>query len=287
MNPAAKAIMLNEKPGLDIAIVNWNSADQLRACLQSIEQADTCHFDVPKIIVDDIASADDSMTNLPFSLPLANITNELNRGFGTACNQGAVGICGIQLDDGSGQVAPSCAGFPSSARFILQGIGLSRLIPRAGLFILDWDHCDTRCLDHVIGAFRVIQRSLFTSLGGFTQRFFVYNEDLDLSYRVKTLAWPTLFLSGATAFHAGGGTSDQIKVARLFYSLRSRVQYAFKRFSIAGAVCVLLAALSGELLARCSIALVRKSISSFFETFCAYRMLIQGLPRWLFSDKIR
>ena len=323
LNLSIPSTIFKKEPNLDIVIVNWNSAHQLRDCLKSIEQAGIRQFVLSSVVIVDNGSTDDSMANLPVSLPIVTIANKSNRGFGAACNQGAAagsgnyilllnpdtrlypdslnkvmsllstegaasfGICGIQLVDRSGQVARSCSRFPSAARFVLQSTGLDRLIPKAGLFMTEWDHSDTRSVDHVIGAFLIIRRSLFTSLGGFDERFFVYFEDLDLSYRAKGLGWSTLYFSGATAFHAGGGTSDQVKASRLFYSLRSRIQYAFKHFSVIGASCVLLSVISAELLARCSLALIRGSISSFFETLSAYRMLVQWLPRWLLSGKLR
>ena len=320
---AAGATTPIESPSLDIVIVNWNSANQLRECLHSIAQADTQHFVLSSVIVVDNSSTDTSMSHLPTTLPLVTLTNNSNRGFGAACNQGAAagtgkfilllnpdtllfadsldnvmsfldkqvvasaGICGIQLVDRSGQVARSCARFPSAARFVLQGSGLDRLFPQAGHFMGDWDHRDTRTVDQVIGAFLLIRRSLFTKLGGFDERFFVYYEDLDLSYRAKALGGPTVYFSGATAFHAGGGTSDQIKATRLFYLLRSRIQYSFKHFHVVGAAGVLLSTFSVELLARCLHALFRRSLRSFVETISAYSMLIQWLPGWLVNGNLR
>ena len=312
-----------EKPKLDVVIVNWNSANQLGECLRSIEASQHRCLTLSSVIVIDNASTDDSMNGLPASLPLVTIVNRSNRGFGAACNQGAaasnadfilflnpdtrlcadsldkvmsflsteagdtVGICGIKLVDRFGQVARCCARFPSATRFMMHGLGMGRLIPKAGLFMTDWNHADTRYVDHVIGAFLIIRRSLFESLAGFDERFFVYYEDLDLSYRAKALGWPTLYFSGATAFHAGGGTSDQIKATRLFYAWRSRIQYAFKHFSILGAACVLLSILSAELLARCTFALIRRSMSTFIETLSAYLMLLRWLPQWLSCGNIR
>jgi GT2 family glycosyltransferase len=143
-------------PTLNIVIVNWNSGDQLRGCLQSIRDA-TCHnFTLQQVIVVDNASTDGSMDALDKSdLPLTTIRNPENVGFGAACNQGAghsdadyvlflnpdmrlfetsldkpvgfmeqedngrVGICGIQLVDDDTRISKTCARFPTFSRLIL------------------------------------------------------------------------------------------------------------------------------------------------------------------------
>jgi GT2 family glycosyltransferase len=85
-------------------------------------------------------------------------------------------------------------------------------------------------VDHVIGAFFCVRRELFEDLGGFDERFFVYLEDLDFSLRARKTGRTAYYLADAAAFHKGGGTSEQVKAHRLFYSLRSRLLYAFKHF---------------------------------------------------------
>jgi GT2 family glycosyltransferase len=144
----------------------------------------------------------------------------------------------------------------------------------------EWDHKQTRPVDHVIGAFFLVRRELFEALEGFDERFFVYLEDLDFSYRAYQSGWRSVYLGDVQAFHAGGGTSNQIKARRLFYSLRSRLLYSFKHFSWIGASAVLIATLLVEPLSRSVLALLRRSWPGLKETWAAYGMLWQWLPRW-------
>lgn len=304
-----------------IIIVNWNAGKQLVDVVSSISHHH--HGLVLSVIIVDNASSDDSLDqvealkNLPFQLQI--FRNADNRGFGSACNQGAalataeyllflnpdtklfknslsvslafmqnnlnqnVGIVGIQLVDEYNNISRSCARFPSAAGFTAHAIGLDRLLPELGHFMAEWDHSTMRYVDHVIGAFFLVRHELFEVLNGFDEQFFVYLEDLDFSYRAHQAGWKSIYLTEAQAFHAGGGTSNQVKARRLFYSLRSRLLYARKHFSLAGLFFVLLATLLIEPLSRLLLALARRSWSGFKETCSAYVMLWRWLPQLLFK----
>lgn len=300
---------------LSIVIVNWNAGHQLRDCISSIRDL---HGDVhTRIVVVDNASSDDSLNGIEFlGIPVTIIRNESNFGFAAACNQGAaiattpyllflnpdtrlyensldtplsfmanpenakIGICGIQLINESGQVDRSCARFPTPLVFLLQSVGLNKLpgLRRFSLHRTDWDHATTRTVDHVIGAFFLVRRSLFEQLQGFDERFFVYLEDLDFSRRAHLNGWQSVYLTRAQAFHAGGGTSKQVKAARLFYSIRSRLLYGFKHFSPAAAWAVLAVTILLEPISRIVFSVVRANWRDAFYTLQGYRMLLQALP---------
>lgn len=310
---------------LSIIIVNWNAGSQLAEVVSSIGKYH--HGLVSSVIIVDNASTDDSldwietMQDLPFN-PLI-IRNSENCGFGKACNLGAqhaksdyflflnpdaalyadtlpralafmqdpansrVGICGVQLLDEAGHVSRSCARFPSAVGFVAHAVGLDRFFPRLGHFMSEWDHAQTRQVDQVIGAFFWVRRNLFDVLHGFDERFFVYFEEVDFSYRARQAGWRSVYLADAQAFHAGGGTSNQVKARRLFYSLRSRLLYAFKHFSWMGAFAVLLATLLVEPLSRSALALMRRSWAVLKETWAAYGMLWRWLPQWVFKGDTR
>lgn len=255
---------------LAIVIVNWNSGTQLSECISSIDDAAallSIEQRLAEVVVVDNGSSDGSARDLQLeSCTLRVINNNLNLGFAAACNQGArgvdadlilflnpdtrlfekslvvplsyldkteharTGIVGIQMVDDRGQVARSCAHFPRPSHFAAQALGMDRLLPSTAHAMRDWDHADTREVDQVIGAFFLIRRSLFDTLGGFDERFFVYFEEVDLALRARQAGWRCVFLSEAQAFHKGGGTTEKVKARRLFYSLRSRLKYGRKHF---------------------------------------------------------
>jgi GT2 family glycosyltransferase len=302
---------------LDIVIVNWNAGSQLRACLESIVTRQQACFVLGRVVVVDNASSDGSTNGLDaLALPLTVIRNLENRGFGAACNQGAangqadyllflnpdvvlrvdsldkpihwmqqpenaqVGICGIQLMDEQGDVSRTCARFPTVGRYYAKMFGLDRLFPKVFRpeFMTEWDHAETRTVDQVIGAFFMVRRSLFRSLGGFDERFFMYFDEVDLSYRARQAGWSSSYLAVAQAYHKGRGTTDQIKATRLFYSLRSRIKYGYKHFDRLAAASLALGTLLIEPIARLGFCLARGSGVEAAATLAGYVQLWRAVP---------
>lgn len=264
-------------PSLDIVIVNWNTGGALRECIESIHAA-AQGIALQRVVVVDNASSDDSLALAQAAgCPLVIVRNEENRGFAAACNQGArgstadyllflnpdtrleahtlartlefmeasarsdVGICGIELFDDRGRSSTVAARFPSLRVLLGGATGLAKVLPRVfPRHLLTGEDCGaTREVDQIIGAFFVIRRRLFEALDGFDERFFVYFEEVDLSYRAKQAGYRSMYFAGARAYHRGGLSSEQVRATRLFFSLRSRLLYAFKHFSPARAWLVL------------------------------------------------
>ncbi|MBS0204201.1 MAG: glycosyltransferase family 2 protein [Planctomycetes bacterium] len=144
-----------------------------------------------------------------------------------------VGICGIQLLDDDGNVARSCSRLPTCYSLISMALRLNRWSQRffPPHFMKEWDHSETRIVDQVIGAFFLVRRSLFAQLGGFDSDFFMYFEEVDFCERSRACGYQTIFLATAQAVHSGGGCSKNDRGRALFYSLRSRTQYARKHLS--------------------------------------------------------
>lgn len=296
---------------LSIIIVNWNAGDQLRACIASVDQAAGGMSQPCEVILVDNASSDGSLRGIDqCGTSIKLMANTVNCGFAAACNQGArgahgdyllflnpdtrlfadslagplefmerpdnatIGICGIRLVDESGNTTTCAARFPSLR--VLAGLilGLSKLFPRMfpPHLMTPRELNDSQVVDQVIGAYFLIRRDIFDRCGGFDERFFVYFEEVDLSLRAKHLGYASFFLSDIAAFHKGGGCSEQVKAARLFYSLRSRVLYAQKYYSAAELFgLALLMAIEFPL--RVGRSVIRMSKSDFLNTLKAYRQL--------------
>jgi GT2 family glycosyltransferase len=304
---------------IDVVIVNWNSGEQLRACLASLESA--CRaISLGKVVVVDNGSTDGSADGLEgFQPPLLVLHNNANRGFAAACNQGAaisqapyilflnpdtrlepnsllapftfmedaahqrVGICGIQLVDDRGRTTRSCSRLPTPRRLVSRALGLHHLLPGwfPSQFMTEWDHSSTRVVDQVMGAFFLVRRQVFHELGGFDTRFFVYFEEVDFTVRALQAGWLTAYLATARAYHRGGGASRQVKAARLFYSLQSRILYGLKHFSLAEAGAVTALTVLVEPLCRVGHAAVRCARQELCDTLRAYLMLWRHLAKIL------
>jgi len=298
------------RPAADVIIVNWNAGDQLRACLASVAAARQEECRLSSVTVVDNASTDGSVESLTsLGTRVRVLRNPVNRGFAAACNEAArqasgdyllflnpdtrleagsldaavaalesplhrrAAIAGIQLYDECGRVMKSCARFPSAGSMIVKAVGLDRTGWIRSYPMTEWAHDETRVVDHVIGAFYLVRRSVFHGLGGFDERFFVYLEDLDFSLRASEAGWYSLYLVNERAFHKGGGTSEGIRARRLAYSLRSRLMYAQKHFGLPARAAVIAATLIVEPVVRSAQAVLHRSRSELGAVLGAYRFL--------------
>lgn len=300
---------------IDIVIVNWNAGSQLADCVTSVNKFG--HDLVSKIVIVDNGSVDGSDETVEALPGVELIRAGKNLGFGRACNLGAersngkyilflnpdaalfeetlpkvlafmeapenakVGICGVQLIEEDGQIARSCARFPTVSRLVSRAVGFSKILPKSAMAMTEWHHNAIKQVDQVIGAFYFIRNDVFEKQNGFDPQFFVYFEEVDLAYRCFKAGWSSVYLANIQAFHYGGGTSEKVKAQRLFYSLRSRIQYAQKHFSTSGAVTVLLATLLIEPVSRTVLAIMRRSFKSVKEIWVAYFWLV----KWLIAPK--
>lgn len=238
---------------LSIIIVNWNSKDYVRKCLQSIH-ANT-HGIRFEIIVVDSASYDGcgEMLAREFS-SVRFIQSEKNVGFATANNLGAklaggryllflnpdteivggavnrliqalekkpkAGLAGAKLLNTDRSLQTSCIqSFPTVLNQMLDSEWLRRRFPRSPLWGMApfQETSETPSVVEVVsGACILIQRSFFDHLSGFDQRFFMYSEDLDLCHRVHQAGMVCLYVPTARIVHHGGGSS---KSARSQFSI--------------------------------------------------------------------
>lgn len=297
---------------IDIIIVNWNAGRQLSDCLNSIMVAHRQGFELGRVVVVDNASVDGSAEELDrLGLPITVIRNMSNRGFAPACNQGAygseadyllflnpdtrlfeksltkalafmeqpdkkhIGIVGVQLVDECGRISRTCARFPTAGLLFSKTLGLDHLFPERfpSSRMTEWDHTASREVDQVMGAFFLVRRVLFDFLGGFDERFFVYYEEVDFSLRAWQAGWRSYYLAETQAYHKGGGTSERVKAARLFYSLRSRILYGYKHLGWWTATSLMLGTLMLEPLARLVLLAFRRDSRQLLETFKGYSML--------------
>jgi GT2 family glycosyltransferase len=301
-------------PGaIHIVIVNWNTGDYLRQCLQSVALANGDDVNLARVTVVDNASSDGSATNLgDLDLPLEVVHNRTNVGFGAACNQGAagsaaryllflnpdtrvspealgvvtafmdspqaahIGICGGRVLDPSGAPAISCARFPTLPVVFGKITRLSAVAPRMfpGHHLTPEETRHSGVVDQVIGAFFLVRRELFTRLGGFDTRFFLYYEEVDLARRALELGFRSYFLGDARVIHTGTVSARQIRDVRLYHSLRSRQLYARRHWPRWQAGLLPLVTVAVELPARLAMALLRGSRSDLEATVSGYRMLL-------------
>jgi N-acetylglucosaminyl-diphospho-decaprenol L-rhamnosyltransferase len=300
---------------IDIIIVNWNSGDDLRHCLQSLA-ADPEAALIARIIVVDNGSADGSEAAAAAAPTAVLDRARRNLGFAAAANRGAaqgtapyvmflnpdtlvhagalaaglralmhpdiseeIGIVGLRLVDQAGNTSRTCSPFPTPLAFCARALGIDFLPGFAAFspFLRDWPHDRSRIVDQVMGACFLMPRALFERLGGFDERFFLYYEDVDLAWRARAEGWHSWYETGGTVTHQGGGSSRRIPARRLYYSLSSRLRFARKHFSRAGWLAVLAMTLLVEPWSRLAIALWRSGPRGVLAVIGGYALLWRDL----------
>ncbi|MGH3948326.1 MAG: sugar transferase [Pseudonocardiaceae bacterium] len=304
-------------PTTDIVIVNWNTGNLLRECLRSIAVTDQSALAVGEVVVVDNASADGSASGLDVpGMRLRVVHNIGNRGFAAACNQGAthcssgyllflnpdtrlfpdtlraageflrtaeavgVGICGARMIDEHGEPGISCSRLPTLRVYFGKMTGLDHLLP--AIFPphhLPPEQCTPGQVDQVIGAFYLVRRALFTDLGGFDERYFLYFEEVDFAVRASRIGWGSYLLDGARVVHVGNVSTDQVRAERLGYSLCSRSLFARRHWPRRRATALVALSLSVEPVARLARAASHRSRAEFIDTLAGYRIFLRWLTR--------
>ncbi len=72
----------------------------------------------------------------------------------------------------------------------------------AGRYGLPPEHGEPRPAAVVSGAALLVRRSAFVALGGYTEGFFMYYDDVDLAWRAHLMGWQVLFCPSANVVHA-------------------------------------------------------------------------------------
>jgi N-acetylglucosaminyl-diphospho-decaprenol L-rhamnosyltransferase len=134
------------------------------------------------------------------------------------------GALGVKMIDGSGRyLKESKRGFPDTQTSFYKMTGLTRLFPRSKIIAAyyrgDLHEGETHQVDILSGAFMMVKKKALAIAGGFDERFFMYGEDIDLSYRIVEAGFKNYYLSGTTIIHfKGESTQRDFHYTKMFYS---------------------------------------------------------------------
>ena len=229
---------------LSIIIVNWNSKDYVRQCLTSLEKyRPSIDFEV---IVVDGASFDGCDAMLAANFPSAKyVQSDRNIGFARANNLGVehssgeylmflnpdtefledsitpllvqlralpgAGAIGCKLLNSDGSLQTSCVqSFPTPINQALDSEFLRRKFPKSSLWGMAALYSSSTVaaeIEAVSGACIVSRRAAFDSVGGFSDSYFMYGEDLDLCFKLREGGHPVYYLPSTSIVHHGGGST--------------------------------------------------------------------------------
>ncbi|MEO6166069.1 MAG: glycosyltransferase family 2 protein [Chitinophagales bacterium] len=258
---------------VSVIIVNYNVRFFLEQTLLSVKKA-VLSINAEIIVVDN-NSVDGSGEMIQDKFPdIVYIVNKLNMGFAKANNQGIAiaegkfvlllnpdtiveedtiekciqfmqahpeaGALGVKMLDGKGNFLPeSKRGFPSPAVAFYKAFGLSALFPKSKLFggyhLGYLSENETNEVDVLSGAFMFIRRAALDKAGWLDESFFMYGEDIDLSYRIVKAGFKNYYFAGTRIIHYKGESTRKgtMNYVRMFY--QAMIIFTQKHFSSGGA----------------------------------------------------
>ena len=253
---------------LSVIIVNYNVKYFLEQALKSVRKAS--HKLAVEVFVVDNNSVDDSVQMVREEFPeVILIANKHNPGFSTANNQAIrqakgdyvlllnpdtvveedtfekclnfmdshpdAGGLGVRMIDGSGKFLPeSKRGFPAPFVAFAKTFGLSSLFPKSKLFnhyhLGYLDEHENHEIEVLAGAFMLMRKSVLDEIGLLDEAFFMYGEDIDLSYRIIKGGYKNYYLADPTIIHYKGESTKKgsLNYVRTFYN--AMIIFAKKHF---------------------------------------------------------
>jgi GT2 family glycosyltransferase len=146
------------------------------------------------------------------------------------------GGLGVRMIDGSGKFLPeSKRGFPSPFVAFCKTFGLSKLFPKSPRFnryhLGHLPENKTHEVDVLAGAFMWLRRSTLDQVGLLDEAFFMYGEDIDLSYRIVQGGYQNFYYPETTIIHYKGESTKKgsLNYVRVFY--QAMIIFAKKHFT--------------------------------------------------------
>lgn len=246
---------------LSVIIVSYNVRYLLESCIEAVNEA--ISKIQGEIIVVENASTDDSADMIKTKFNYVRlIENKTNSGFSKANNTGVrlaqgkhililnpdtkvnknaiekslkyltdhndTGIVGVRMVDGTGRyLKESKRGFPDLWSSVFKITGISLLFPRNKFinhyYMGNLEDNELHEVEVLTGAYMMMKKSVFESVGGFDEEYFMYGEDIDFSTRVRLTGKKLIYLGTEQIIHLKGRSSksDSYHHVKRFYQAMS------------------------------------------------------------------
>ncbi|MFN8296258.1 MAG: glycosyltransferase [Chitinophagales bacterium] len=243
---------------LSIVIVNYNVRYFLEQTILSVLKS-VVNFEYEIFVVDN-NSTDDSLKMLEQKFPAVHIiANKENVGFSKANNQAirmadgeyilllnpdtiiqedtlqkcinkmesdaTIGGLGVKMYDGAGNFLPeSKRGFPSPLAAFAKMSGLAKVFPKSktfGQYHLSFLNRDQSHEVNVLsGACMFLRKSVLDKVGLLDEDYFMYGEDIDLSYRIKQAGFKNYYFADTSIIHFKGESTKKgsLNYIKVFYN---------------------------------------------------------------------
>ena len=254
---------------LSVIIVNYNVEYFLEQCLYSVRRA--MQGIEGEVFVVDNDSGDGSMRMVKKKFPeVIRVENKENLGFSKANNQGIklskgeyvlllnpdtvveddtfssiiefmdskpeAGALGVKMVDGSGNFLPeSKRGLPTPGTAFYKMFGFSSLFPKSKRFskyhLGYLDENEIHEVDILAGAFMLLRKTVLDEIGLLDETFFMYGEDIDLSYRVIKAGYKNYYFPNTRIIHYKGESTKKSSVNYVLVFYNAMVIFAKKHFT--------------------------------------------------------
>lgn len=242
-----------------IVILNWNGAQMMRRFLPSVIEHSAS---VADIIVADNASTDDSLDMLKRDFPdVRLIVLDRNYGFAGGYNKALEQVDNefymllnsdvevssgwmdilldfMQLNPDAAACQPKLRAHYARQEFEYAGASGGFIdcygYPFCRGRIFDTVETDNGQYDDVsevawaTGAALMIRRDDFWRVGGFDNRFFAHNEEIDLCWRLRNLGRKIYCQPASVVYHVGGGTLPKSNPMKTYLNFRNNLTMLYK-----------------------------------------------------------
>ncbi|MES2380018.1 MAG: glycosyltransferase [Bacteroidota bacterium] len=255
---------------LSIVIVNYNVKYFLEQAIHSVKKA-CVGIDSEILVVDNHSvDGSCEMIKRKFANDVIFIENKENVGFSKANNQAIkiakgefilllnpdtvveeqcfhkviqfmeqtpdAGAVGVKMIDGSGKYLPeSKRGLPTPDVAFYKIFGLAALFPKSkkfGKYHLGYlNKNQTHKVDVLAGAFMMLRKTVLDKIGLLDEDYFMYGEDIDLSYRVTKSGSYNYYFHDATIIHYKGESTKKTSVNFVFTFYKAMIIFAQKHYS--------------------------------------------------------
>ncbi|MDA7803200.1 glycosyltransferase [Crocinitomix sp.] len=299
---------------LSVIIVNYNVEFFLEQCLNSVYAA-LKHVEGEVFVVDN-NSIDGSLEMVAEKFPNVQlIANKDNAGFSKANNQALkiakgeyhlllnpdtiveedtfqkvvqfmdehpdAGGLGVKMIDGKGNFLPeSKRGLPTPKDAFYKIFGLSRLFPktkRFGRYHLSYlDKDKTHEIEILSGAFMLMRKEALDKVGLLDEAFFMYGEDIDLSYRIVLGGYKNYYYPETRIIHYKGESTKKSSVNYVFVFYNAMIIFAKKHFSSKNAR-IYSFLINLAIYFRAGVALANRAVKKLTIPVIDYAVILLGL----------
>ncbi len=308
---------------LSVVIVNYNVRHFLKQCLVSVQKASK-NIETEVFVVDN-NSADGSVEMVRREFPWVKlIANKENVGFSRANNQAIrqakgeyilllnpdtfveentftlvtqymdehpeAGGLGVKMIDGNGDFLPeSKRGLPTPMVAFYKMFGLSKLFPKSKRFnryyLGHLDKDETNYVEILSGAFMLLRKSVLDKTGLLDETFFMYGEDIDLSYRILKAGYKNVYFPKTKIVHYKGESTKRGSLNYVVTFYKAMKIFVDKHFASSGYAKLFKALINFAIIFRASIAIFdrifKKMVLPLLDaTFIYAGYLFVLVPYW-------